>query len=642
LKNKRIIGEIRLHRDGYGFVATGIAKQKDVFVPARAVSDALHTDLVEIKLVAGRAGKSEEGHVIQVVERRVKEMTGRLERVGKQYRVIADDVRVRRMIIVPDNKLNGAKHGQGVVVEITKYASGSEHMLGKVVSILGKRGDLDTEKFVITVRHHLSREFSDKVLKEADNCLSFMSEKIIKKRKDLRNIDFVTIDGETAKDFDDAVAVSRTSKGNIRLWVSIADVSYFVKENSVIDNEAYNRGTSVYFPGDCLPMLPEQLSNDLCSLKPKVDRLTMTVQMDIDCNGGVVEKTFYESVIRSKQRMTYTDLKKILVEKDLHVREKHNNLVPQFELMEECFKRLRKKRENRGAIDFDLPEPEIVVSLTGNVDDIAKADRHLGHMIIEEFMIAANEAVAEYLTEMKSNCVYRVHAHPEKDKINAFAILLHNLGYKISFGDDVSAGDLAKIVEMVKGKPEERLVNSSLLRSLAKAVYCERNLGHYGLASECYCHFTSPIRRYPDLLVHRFLKSLLRGEKVKKVAKDAGLAALKETVLYCTRRERIAMEAEREIIKLYVAFFMQDKIGDRYDGIISHITKFGFFVELNDFFVEGLVHKESLPKDNYQFDEGGYSLNGKHRKTKFRIGDPVSILVDEVNVPTREVYFKLI
>jgi len=474
-------------------------------------------------------------------------------------------------------------------------------------------------------------------------------------RKDLRDISFVTIDGETARDFDDAVAVKQLGGGLLRLWVSIADVSHFVKDHSVLDREAYKRSTSVYFPADCLPMLPEQLSNDLCSLKPDVDRLTMTAEMDIDPHGKIVRRDFYSSVIKSRQRMTYTAIKQILAEKDENVRSKYQSLIPDFELMEECFNRLRAQRLARGSIDFDLPEPQIVIDMTGDIENIVKAERHVGHMMIEEFMVAANESVAEFLTKAKVGCVYRVHEHPDSKKLREFGMLLYNLGHHIRIGERVPPGRLARVVQEVRGTPEERLINKSLLRSMAQAVYSAENIGHYGLASQCYCHFTSPIRRYPDLVVHRLLKIAL-ARKNPLLCKEGkgevdlphlnppltkGRSNLAEIAEHCSRRERIAMEAEREMLKLHVALFMKDKIGEKFDGIISHITKFGFFVELKEYFVEGLVRIESLPFDRYTFDEKSYSLRGKKHKKAYEIGDPVHVVVEEVDIPNREVNFTL-
>jgi len=665
MRKETKIGELRLHRDGYGFVTTGKKGEEDAFIPARMIGDALHTDLVEVDIVPGR-GKKMEGRIRKILEHRMTKLVGRLEHIGRHFRVIADDRRVRHVILVPDDKLHHARHGQNVVVKILSYPCGGEPMLGEVIEILGERGMEDTEETAVMIHHQLSREFPAQVLAEAEACDSRLRSNNNgsrvpgpPSRRDLRNIDFVTIDGETARDFDDAVAVKRMDSKIIRLWVSIADVAHFVKERSALDREAYRRGTSVYFPADCLPMLPEQLSNDLCSLRPEVDRFTMTAQMDIDPAGNIVRSEFYPSIIKSRERMTYTAIRKILVEKDAVIRERYRMLLPSFDLMEECFNCLRAKRLRRGSIDFDLPEPQINIDLTGEIENIVKAERHVGHMIIEEFMIAANESVAEFLTAAKIGCIYRDHEHPDMKRIHEFAILIHNLGYQIKIRERVPPATLARVVQMVEGKPEQRLVNTSLLRSMAQAVYSEENIGHFGLASKCYCHFTSPIRRYPDLVVHRLLKiALAHKAKFPLLCKEGkgevdsgvypthppltkGRSNLQEIAEHCSRRERIAMEAEREMVKVHVALFMKAKIGETFDGIISHVTKFGFFVELKEYFVEGLVHLESLPEDRYFFDERGYTLKGKRRKKAFSIGDSVRIIVDEVDIPSREVYFSL-
>jgi ribonuclease R len=639
----RVVGELHLHRDGFGFVIPPEGGG-DIFIPARYVGEALHTDLVETQVVSERRGKRE-GRIIAIVERRLKSLMGRLERHGAQFFAIADDRRVHHRIAVDRDKIGGASDGDNVILQILAYPKGHEPMRGEVSAVLGRRGLPSTEKEAVVARHQLTRDFPPRALREAEavSGLAVVEEG----RVDLTHLPFVTIDGEAAKDFDDAVAVERRPDGTIRLWVSIADVSHFVHPSSTLDAEAYRRGTSVYFPGDCLPMLPERLSNDLCSLKPDEDRLTMTAELDIDASGATVRRQFSPSIIRSRQRLTYTAVKQILVERSSEMFRRHRDLVPELELMEECFKRLRTRRGQRGSIDFDLPEPEIVIDLQGDISDIVRSERHVGHMIIEEFMIAANEAVAEYLTEHGPGCLYRVHEAPPPEKLHDFSILLHNLGYRLRLGEKVEPGALAHVVDLVRGKPEERLVNHSLLRSMSQAVYSVANVGHYGLASKCYCHFTSPIRRYPDLVIHRLLKSAL-SQKEEKRSRERGakhslrIAGLQEIAEHCSRRERIAMEAEREMAKLYAALFMQEHVGTEFDGIISHVAKFGFFVELIDFFVEGLVHQSALDDDRYIYEEQGERIRGKRTGKVFKIGDRVRVEVEEVDVPNREILFALV
>lgn len=640
-----VIGELRLHRDGYGFVVPTDASGSDVFIPPPCVGDALHTDLVEVRAVPGRRGKLE-GRITRIIERRVWRLMGRLERVGGIFQVLADDRRISRATVVASDKLFGAGRGDNVVVKIVRHPQNDEPMHGEVIQILGERGDESTEKSAVIARQQLCREFPHQVLKEADAAFRLMDESVIRRRIDLRDLPFVTVDGENAKDFDDAIAVETQEGGVIRLWVSIADVSWFVRPQTALDRVAYERGTSVYFPGDCLPMLPEQLSNDLCSLKPNIDRLTFTAEMDIDHQGEIIRSDFYRSVIQSRERMTYTAVKQLLVDRDSSVRDRYRKLVAQFELMEECHRRLRTKRIRRGSIDFDLPEPEIVIDLQGEVSEIVRAKRHVGHMMIEDFMIAANEAVASFLTARKSGCIYRVHEPPPADKLQEFALLLHNLGHAFRLGSKVWPGELAKVVQAFRGQPEERLINHQLLRAMSQAVYSTANAGHFGLASKSYCHFTSPIRRYPDLVVHRLLgETLAKSQKAESRENPAArftVHRLQEISEHSSRRERIAMEAEREMAKLYATMFIQAKIGEEFDGIISHVTKFGFFVELIDFFIEGFVHINDLPNDKYRFEEKGMFIVGRRRKNLFRIGDKLHVIVRAVDIPKREINFELI
>ncbi|OGQ21999.1 MAG: ribonuclease R [Deltaproteobacteria bacterium RIFCSPHIGHO2_02_FULL_44_16] len=638
MKKAQLQGILRLHRDGYGFVEPmNVDKdQDDIFIPARYVGGALHTDLVEVELQTYK-GK-QEGKIVAVVERRVHQLIARLEKVGKSYRAISSDERVQHQILIAHEKVNGAHHGENVIVRITRYPDEKQTMEGEVVEVLGERGGLATELLAVIVRHQLPREFPQKVTHEAEE--KKMLPRHLEGREDLRHLPFVTIDGETAKDFDDAVTAEWINDNIIRLWVSIADVSHFVLPGTDLDHEAYKRATSVYLPGTCLPMLPEKLSNDLCSLRANEDRLTMTARMDINEQGEVVDRAFSVSVIRSRRRMTYTDIKRIFLEKKKSARDAVGDLIDPLETMKACFERLRRKRLKRGSIDFDLPEPEIVLDLQGAIEEIVKAERHIGHMMIEEFMIAANEAVAEFLTEKRQGCIYRIHEAPEPRKLREFSILLHNLGYRFFLEKSVSPMSLAKIVEALRGKPEERMVNHQLLRSMAKAVYSHENRGHFGLASSCYCHFTSPIRRYPDVVIHRLLKKGLKFSEPKPTRIPDII--LHETSVQASQRERVSMEAERESAKLYASFFMRERVGEEFEGVVSHITKFGFFVQLIAYFVEGLVPLQSLRGDHYVFDEKGMVLHGKRPENRFRIGDRIKIKIQTVDVVKREIVFSLL
>ncbi len=669
-KRATLVGELKLHRDGYGFVIADKPGVEDVFVPARFIGDALHTDLVEVRVAQGRGAKLE-GRITDIVERRVKKLVGRLESLGKGYRVIASDSRIRRQIKVHPKHTSGADHGDEVIVVITAYPEGDRPMQGVVEKVIEGRGNLDAEEEVIITHHQLPTHFPSPVEESAQQILREALSEVegpLKNRRDLTHIPFVTIDGESAQDFDDAVAADWADRGIMRLWVSIADVSHFVRPGSAVDEEAYRRGTSVYFPQRCLPMLPPVLSNDLCSLRPDVPRLTVTAELDIDPHGRVVRSDFYRSIIKSRRRMTYAEIKKILIERDEATCAVHRDLIHGIHLMQECFRRLNQARSRRGSLDFDLPEPEIIMDIEGGIDTIVKAERHVGHMMIEEFMIAANEAVAEALTEGGRGCIYRVHEPPAADQLREFAIFAHNLGLSVHLGKRVPPARLAHVIEQVRGRPEERVINHKLLRSMSQAVYSAENLGHYGLASTCYCHFTSPIRRYPDLVVHRLLVSAIsaqhdnpaidrrgaadtsskaplhrrrsvRGQSPAIDGSRIGLAGIAE---HCSRRERIAMEAERQMAKLYAALFMRDRIGETFDGVVSHVTKFGFFVELTEYFIEGVVRAADMPDDVYRFDERGMRLVGKRGKRIIRIGDAVTVRVDDVSIVEREIVFELL
>lgn len=627
------IGELKLHRNGYGFVLASRRGEEDIFVPARFMGDALNGDLVEVKVIPGRQERFE-GRIIRIAERRVSKLVGRLERHANAYQVVIDDRSVRHRMLVLPKDIGSARPGDNVIAEIKSYPEGDRAMVGVVSQVLGARGEEETEKTAIITRHHLEREFPKSAREEAAR--TAMQEGDLEGRRDLRSVPFVTIDGETAKDFDDALAVERTKGSAIKLYVSIADVSHFVRPNTALDRAAFERGTSVYFPNDCIPMLPEALSNDLCSLRPREDRLTMTAEMDVGLDGRILRSSFYKSVINSRERMTYTSVKKLLVENDLREKKRYQNLISDFELMKECYERLKRNRQRRGSIDFDLPEPFIEIDMQGEVSDIVRAERHLGHMMIEDFMIAANESVAEFLTRKNCGCVYRIHEPPPSDKLREFQVLLHNLGHRINFDKDVAPAALAKIVNLVRERPEERLVNHMLLRSMSQAIYSPENKGHFGLASKCYCHFTSPIRRYPDLVVHRLLK-----QAISKSAGRMAARGLQEISEHCSRRERVAMEAERETAKFYAALFMQDRIGAVLNGIISHMGKFGFFVELEDIFVEGLVLMESLGDDRYKYEESGMQIRGAKKRKIFKIGDRVQVEVREVDIPNRQILFTL-
>ncbi|HSA59437.1 MAG TPA: ribonuclease R [bacterium] len=459
-------------------------------------------------------------------------------------------------------------------------------------------------------------------------------------RVDLRAEVVVTIDGENARDFDDAVSVSETRDGFV-LKVSIADVSHFVKPGTAVDREAYRRATSTYFPDRVLPMLPERLSNDLCSLVPHEERRTYTAEMAFDVQGRRTAIRFYRSVIKSRARLTYTEVRKILDDRDEAARGRHKSILEDLERMGVLAERIQGRRRARGSLDFDLPESSIELDLAqGRIDKIVKAERNKAHRLIEEFMIAANEAVAEFIAESRLPSVYRVHQEPDPERVRDFAVLLHHLGYGLRLGRRVQPGALAAVIEAVRGKPEEKLINTVLLRTMARAVYDTKNVGHFGLASECYTHFTSPIRRYPDLMVHRILTQALRGGRPGK-HKESGGKRLQEMAVHCSERERNSQKAEWASRDLAAALFLKEKVGQTFDGIISGVTKFGLFVELIPFFVEGLVSIKNLRDDAYTFHEKAHALVGRRKKKKYQIGMPVTVTVQGVNLEKRWVDFGL-
>ena len=458
--------------------------------------------------------------------------------------------------------------------------------------------------------------------------------------RSLRGLATVTIDGETARDFDDAVAVAREPDGMVRLWVSIADVSHYVKPGSSLDREAYLRGTSVYFPDRSLPMLPEELSNGICSLLPGEERLTLTAELLFGAEGDLLDSRFYPSVIRSAARLTYTQVEQIIVAGDRTLSAVCVSLAPDLMIMKELAPRLTAVRRRRGSIDFDLPEPEIVMNRQGGIEDIVRSKRLLAHRIIEEFMLAANEAVATAITVRKSPALYRIHEPPDPGKISEFLEFIHGFGYRPPEGASggVLSANLQRLLDEASGRPEERLINETLLRCMKQARYSTEQIGHFGLASACYTHFTSPIRRYPDLVVHRILRAILSGpvtdDQRRRLERE-----LPETAAYTSSRERVAMEAEREIINLMKSRFMLTRLGEEHDGIITGVAPFGFFVELVEFFVEGMVPVSSLRNDYYRYLEKEHLLAGIRTGERFRIGDSVRVRVSRVDTDRRRIEF---
>lgn len=639
-------GTISVHRDGYGFVAPE-GGGDDIFVPAKAVGGALHGDKVSVRTEKSRSARGKlEGRVVAVLERVNSRIVGRLEENRRGAILVPEDIRIGTFFTVPAKGKGDATDGQQVVIEVTSWPSGGRPPEGKVIEVLGWPDDPQVEVQTVIRRFDLPHQFGQATLAEAEAVPDHVGKADLANRVDLRKLPTVTIDGETAKDFDDAVSL-RTEGDGWRLWVSIADVSHYIKPGTQLDQEAYLRGTSVYFPDRCIPMLPERLSNGICSLNPRVDRLTMTAEMLFDRAGNMQESRCYPSVINSDARMTYTLVKQVIVDGDEKSLGEQRSLAPMLLQMKELTLVLMAMRRSRGSIDFDLPEPEIIIGLTGLTEAIIKSERNLAHQLIEEFMLAANEAVARFVTEQQLPFIYRVHESPDPAKLADFRDFILPFGFNLDLQDDkVAPKALQQLIAEAEGRPEERMVNYGLLRCMKQARYASSNLGHFGLASDCYTHFTSPIRRYPDLIVHRLLRLALahQEDKLGKQGQrelDRISATLGEAAEHTSKRERVAMEAERDIVELKKLQFMQDRISQEFDGFITGVAGFGCFVELSEVFVEGLVHLSTLVDDLYRFEEKEHALIGRRGKV-LRIGDLARVRVVAVKPQARRIEFVLV
>jgi len=644
---KSIRGTLATHRDGYGFV-TPQGGGEDIFIPQRHMKSAMHGDTVEVRAERSRmGGGKQEGRITTVTERASSRIVGRYEETRRGAIVIPEETRLNMVVAIPVKGRGRAEDGHQVVVELTGYPIGGRPAEGRIVEVLGWPDDPEVEVQSAIRRFDLPHVFGKDALAEAEAIPETVSGVDLKGRLDLRSMLTVTIDGETARDFDDAVSLRREGY-NCRLWVSIADVSNYVLPGSALDRDAYLRGTSVYFPDRCLPMLPERLSNGICSLNPNVDRLTMTAEMLFDRAGNMLESSFYPSIINSSARLTYTVVKQVIVENDPEATDKHRSVAPMLLEMKDLALTLMAMRKNRGSIDFDLPEPEIIIGLTGQTEGIIRAERNLAHQLIEQFMLAANEAVAAYVTDRNIPFLYRIHENPDPAKLINFQEFVYGFGYEFALVEErVNPAELQRILAQAEGKPEERMINYALLRCMKQARYAAENLGHFGLASRCYCHFTSPIRRYPDLVVHRILRAALAVKEQardKRAEKQLAIATgrLSEIAEHTSKRERVAMEAERDVVELKKVQFMQRHLGEEFDGFITGVTAFGFFVELDELFVEGLVHITTLDDDLYSFVEKQHSLIGSHRKRVFRIGDVARVKVAAVIPATRRIEFVLV
>ena len=636
-----ITGKLQAHAKGFGFLIPEIEGEKDVFIPSSFINGAMNGDRILVQITReDKNGKKREGEVIQVLERANTKIIGVYEDSKNFGFVIAEDTRISQDIFISKKDRNGAKDGDVVVVEITKWPEKRRSPEGVVKEVLGQKGDKGLDILTIIKKYGLPEEFPPKVQAFASGIDEEIPLKEYKRRKDLRDVRMVTIDGEDAKDLDDAVSIERLDNGRYRLGVHIADVSHYVREKNPLDKEALKRGTSVYLIDRVIPMLPKKLSNGICSLNPKVDRLTLSCIMDIDSSGKVLDHEIVESVIRTNERMTYTDVTKILKDNDPELSKRYDYLLDDFKAMEELCNILYKKRTKRGAIDFEFEESKIILNEFGKPIDIKPYEREIANRIIEEFMLVCNETVAEHMFWSHLPFVYRIHEDPDEEKLEKFREFIYNLGYIVKWNGEVKPRNLQEILEKVRGKKEETVVSTLLLRSMMRAKYSPECVGHFGLAAKYYCHFTSPIRRYPDLQIHRIIKEFINGkiddDRSKKLTALVDYAARQSS-----ETENIATEAEREVDDLKKAEYMLDRIGEEFEGIVSSVTSFGMFVELPNT-IEGLIHITALDDDYYIYDENHLCLMGERTKKIYRLGDFVKVRCSKVDIPNREIYFDMV
>ena len=629
-----VVGIIQGNARGFGFCIDEKAVSQDLFISRAHLHGALHRDRVLVKKIDGT---KDEGEVVKILQRGMTQIVGRLDKKNQAF-VIPDDDRFAKDIFIPQKKTLGAKNNQKVLVKITSYPNKEKNPEGEVVKVIGYQNEKGNDILSVAYQYGLDYDFPQVVSQSAAAVPQVVDKSQFKNRRDFTGWTTFTIDGADARDLDDAVSIKKNADGTYLLGVHIADVSHYVKQGSVIDKEAFERGTSVYFPDKVFPMLPVELSNGICSLNPKQNRLTMSCLMTVNKQGKVVDAEICQGVIKTTERMTYDDVTAI-IEGDKQKTKQYANIAKDILTMKELAEILIAKREKRGCINFETKEVKFIMDSCGRVTDIKPYERTISHKMIEEFMILANETVAEYVYYQEAPFVYRVHEKPDIDKLKDLNSFLKSFGLYIN-GDleNIHSANLQKVMQKAKGMPYEHIVGRVMLRSMQKARYHFANLGHFGLASDCYCHFTSPIRRYPDLVVHRVLKLILNGSL------DGNASArmhefVKSASVHSSEREKLADEAERDVDDMKKAEFARTLIGQDFEGIISGVTGFGIFVELPNT-VEGLIRIENLPDDVYEFDEKKYTLLGRHNK--FTLGQAVKIKVAAADVDTRKIDFDFV
>ncbi len=639
-----VVGRLTRHAAGYGFVIPDKAggDAPDVYISPANIKEAMHGDRVLARIERRTSEDRVEGRIIRVLERGNSTVVGRfdVDESGLGF-VQPFDRRILTDVHVPTGQSAAAEPGDMVVVQITTWPTPTRGPVGKVIEVLGDIDEQGVDTEIIIRKFGIPDEHGEGAIEEA-RTFGAVSARDIAGRTDFRDTVTVTIDGEHARDFDDAISIERMANGHVRLGVHIADVAHYVTDGSALDLEAYERATSVYFPDRAVHMFPSELATGICSLNPRVDRLVQSCLMEVDANGSVVHYEFHDGVINTAARMTYADVNAILTTRPPELMAKYGDLVPKFELMERLFHILNARRKRRGSIDFDLPEAEVVLDAAGMVEEIVEAERNVAHKLIEEFMLLANETVATYVEGRGMPCLYRIHEQPDVLKVEEFEEFISGFGYSLAAPPGaVRPRNFQRLIEKLRGKPEERPIAFLMLRTMQKARYAERNLGHFGLAADSYTHFTSPIRRYPDLVVHRMLRELrhkgIDMERVEELESD-----LPEVARHCSDMERRADEAERELVQWKKVRFMADKVGDEFEGYITGVAAFGLFVQLVEHYVEGLVHVSSMADDYYRFLEKSHSLRGENTQKVYQLGDRVEVQVVRVDMERRQIDLGLV
>jgi ribonuclease R len=634
------VGRVSTHPRGFAFVEPEAAGDDggSIYIAGNNLNQAMHGDRVVVRVEHRRSGDRIEGRILRILERSAAEIVGRYDRdAGGQGFVVPFDRRILMDVQIPRGEAGRAAVGEMVTVQLTRFPTATRPALGRIVDILGRLDAPGVDTAVIIRKYGLPDAHSAEAVAQARRLGSQVREKDLQARTDFRRWLTVTIDGEHARDFDDAISIDRLANGNFWLGVHIADVAHYVAEGTPLDEDAYERATSVYFPERAVHMFPAELSTGLCSLNPHVDRLVQSCLMEVDRrSGAVVRYELHDGVIHSQERMTYTAVNAILTDRDPEMMARYRPFVPAFERMHELFEILHARRRRRGSIDFDLKESEIVLDDAGLVEDIVAAERNVAHRLIEEFMLLANETVAAHLEKIAMPALYRVHEPPDPAKVEVFQEFVSTLGYSLATeGGPIASRHFQRLVDRMRGTPEEKPIAFLMLRTMQKARYDAANLGHFGLAADAYTHFTSPIRRYPDLVVHRVLRASRQGadaERRAEIGED-----LPEIARHTSDRERRANDAERELVQWKKVRFMADKVGDEFEGYVTGVSAYGLYVELVEHFVEGMVHVSTMADDYYRFVERAHVLKGENSRREYRLGDRVTVQVIRVDLERRQI-----